>query len=55
MITLSLLTLAALWIVVLHRYPAYFVPRKRVAAGENWIEVMPTHRHLESPAMQEVA
>jgi hypothetical protein len=60
MITLSLLTLAALWIVVLHRYPAYFVPRKSIGnvqghIGENWIEVMPSSRHHDAPAMQEVA
>jgi hypothetical protein len=61
MLSLSLLTLAALWIVVLHRYPAYFVPRKsnglrqnQVHVGENWIEVMPAPRHHEAPAMQEV-
>jgi hypothetical protein len=61
MITLSLLTLTALWFVVLHRYPAYFVPKKslrfdrsQLQLGENWIEVMPSHRHHESPSMQEV-
>ena len=64
MISLSLLSLAALWIVVLRRYPAYFVPRnwkairarlnQRIDQGENWIEVMPSHRHFEAPVMQEV-
>ena len=60
MITLSLFTLAVLWIVVLHRYPAYFVPRKSSGLaqshlGENWIEVMPAPHHHEVPTMQEVA
>jgi hypothetical protein len=56
MITLSLLALAALWIVILHRFPAYFVPKKSLnLGGENWIEVAPAHRHHEAPAMQEVA
>jgi hypothetical protein len=55
MITLSLLTLVALWFVVLHRFPAYFVPKKSVRlSGENWIEVMPAPRHHEAPVMQEV-
>ena len=55
MLSLSLLVLAALWMVVLYRFPAYFVPRKSAQFdGENWIEVMPTSRHHESPAMQEV-
>jgi hypothetical protein len=56
MITLSLLTLAVLWFVVLHRFPAYFVPKDAVGRRENWIEVMPSHshRHHETPAMQEV-
>jgi hypothetical protein len=61
MMTLSLLTLAALWIVVLRRYPAYFVPRKSIGfnrnslhLGENWIEVSPSHSHYENATMQEV-
>jgi hypothetical protein len=54
MLTLSLLTLTGLWFVVLHRYPAYFVPKKSIRAGENWIEVMPASRHHEAPSMQEV-
>jgi hypothetical protein len=56
MLTLSLLTLTALWFAVLYRYPAYFVPKKSLnVSGENWIEVLPTSRHHEAPAMQEVA
>jgi hypothetical protein len=55
MITFSLLTVTALWFVILHRYPSYFIPRKSVASGENWIEVLPTPRHLEAASMQEVA
>jgi hypothetical protein len=61
MITLSLLTLAALWLVVLRRYPAYFVPRKSIGLGqnqfhlsENWIEVLAAPRHHETHSMQEV-
>ncbi len=54
MITLSLLTLAALWIVVLHRFPAYFVPKRSIGMDRNWIEVLPAHRHHEVASMQEV-
>jgi hypothetical protein len=54
MLTISLLTLTALWFVVLHRYPAYFIPKKSLRAGENWIEVLPASRHHEAPSMQEV-
>ena len=63
MITATLLGLAALWIAVLHRYPALFIPRNRKPAGsaqsgshlvENWIEVLPASNHREVREMQEV-
>ena len=64
MITMTLLALAAFWIVALRRYPSLFVPRKparlaigpdRDVPGENWIEVMPTPSHREASSLQEVA
>ena len=61
MITASLLALASLWIGVLYRYPAYFVPRKpatptqnNLHPDENWIEVMPASNHHEVSTLQEV-
>jgi hypothetical protein len=61
MITTALLSLAVLWIVVLRRYPAYFVPRKSTLSsqnqrqlGENWIEVMPISNHHEVASLQQV-
>ncbi len=54
MLSLSLLTLAALWIVVTYRFPAYFVSKKSGGSDQNWIEVLPAHRHHDAPAMQEV-
>jgi hypothetical protein len=61
MISATLLSLAALWIVVLYRFPAYFVPRKPTKLvqnqphlGENWIEVLPSPNHREVSSLQEV-
>jgi hypothetical protein len=61
MISALLLSLAVLWIVVLYRYPAYFVPRKsttpaqtRLHPGDNWIEVVPISNHHEVSSLQEV-
>ena len=62
MMTLTLFSLAVLWIAVLHRYPAAFVPRKTTGLaqagqdlGENWIEVVPDAEYHEAASMQQVA